>query len=170
MIEVEIKARADHQKIKKLLEGMGAQGIGIEKHHDTYYNAPHRDFAKTDEALRIRLCNGESILTYKGKKLDSVSKTRNEFETPVDGENARRILLELGFVENGVVKKTREVFELGGLTIGLDSVEGLGEFIEVEIVADSDVDYHRACLFEFLVKLGIREQESIRKSYLEMLM
>jgi adenylate cyclase class 2 len=170
MIEVEVKARADHQKIKRLLEGMGAQAIGIEKHHDTYYNAPHRDFAKTDEALRIRLRNGEAVLTYKGKKLDSVSKTRNEFETRVDGENARSILLELGFVESGVVKKTREVFEFDDLTIGLDSVEGLGEFIEVEIVADSDVDSHRARLFRFLEKLGIREEESIRKSYMELLM
>ncbi|MBN2487922.1 MAG: class IV adenylate cyclase [Methanosarcinaceae archaeon] len=170
MIEVEVKARADHRKIKKLLEGMGAQAIGIEKHHDTYYNAPHRDFAKTDEALRIRLRNGEAVLTYKGKKLDSVSKTRNEFETPVDGENARSILLELGFVETAVVKKTREVFEFDDLTIDLDSVDGLGEFIEVEIVADSDVDHHRARLFGFLAKLGIREDESIRRSYMELLM
>lgn len=170
MIEVEVKARADHRKIKKLLEEIGAQAIGIEKHHDTYYNAPHRDFAKTDEALRIRLRNGEAILTYKGKKLDSISKTRNEFETPVDGENARSILLELGFIESGVVKKTREVFEFDDLTISLDSVEGLGEFIEVEVVADSDVDYHRARLFGFLEKLGIREEESIRKSYMELLM
>ena len=170
MIEIEVKARADHQKIKKLLEGMGAQAIGIEKHHDTYYNAPHRDFAITDEALRIRLRNGEAILTYKGKKLDRVSKTRNEFETPVDGENTRSILLELGFVETTVVKKTREVFEFDDLTICLDSLDGLGEFIEVEIVADSDVDYHRARLFGFLKKLGIREEESIRRSYMELLM
>ena len=171
MIEIEVKARADHERIKYLLNDLGARAIGVEHHCDTYYNAPHRDFSITDEALRIRIVNRHAVLTYKGKKLDAVSKTREEFETDVDGDTMRSILLSLSFVESGVVRKTRAVFELEDLTICLDSVDGLGEFIEVETIVEfgSDVELHRARIFGFMERLGIGQGDSIRVSYLEML-
>ena len=171
MIEIEVKARANHEWIKELLNDLGARAIGVEHHCDTYYNAPHRDFSITDEALRIRIVNGHAVLTYKGKKLDAVSKTREEFETDVDAAIMRDILLSLGFVESGLVKKTRAVFEFEDITICLDSVDGLGEFIEVETMTQSvsDVELHRARVFEFMEKLGIGQEDSIRVSYLEML-
>ncbi|MDY0388088.1 MAG: class IV adenylate cyclase [Methanolobus sp.] len=170
MLEIEVKARADHQQVKELLAGMGANFIGVQHHCDTYFNAPHRDFANTDEALRIRSVNGRSVMTYKGKKLDTISKTREEFETDVEGGNARSILLALGFYESGVVKKTREIFKFKNLTICLDNVQGLGEFIEVEITAESDIEFHRKQIFTFLEKLDIGEEDSIRTSYLEMVL
>lgn len=170
MIEIEVKARADHKHAKELLLGMGARFIGVQNHCDTYFNAPHRDFAETDEALRIRSVDGRSVLTYKGKKLNTVSKTREEFETEVDGMNARSILLALGFYEAGVVRKTREIFSFKELTICLDSVKGIGEFMEVEITAESDIEFHNERIFAFLEKFGIREKDSIRTSYLEMVL
>ncbi|WP_319506241.1 class IV adenylate cyclase [uncultured Methanolobus sp.] len=170
MLEIEVKARAGHQRVKELLAGMGANFIGVQHHCDTYFNAPHRDFANTDEALRIRSVDGRSVMTYKGKKLDTVSKTREEFETEVDGGNARSILLALGFYESGVVKKTREVFKYGNMTICLDKVGSLGEFIEVEITAESDIELHSKHIFSFMEKLGIGEEDSIRTSYLEMVL
>ncbi|SFM70188.1 class IV adenylate cyclase [Methanolobus profundi] len=170
MIEIEVKARAEHQQVKELLTGMGAVLIGVQHHCDTYFNAPHRDFGETDEALRIRSVDGRSVMTYKGKKLDTVSKTREEFETEIDGGNTRSILLALGFYEAGVVKKTREVFRYENMTICLDNVGSLGEFIEVEITAESDVEIHTKDIFLFLAKLGIGEEDSIRTSYLEMVL
>ncbi|MDO9517871.1 MAG: class IV adenylate cyclase [Methanosarcinaceae archaeon] len=171
MIEIEVKARANHERIKYLLNEIGARAIGMEHHCDTYYNAPHRDFSITDEALRIRIVNDRAVLTYKGKKLDAVSKTREEFETDVDAAIMRNILLSLGFVESGVVKKTRDVFEFENLVICLDSIDGLGEFIEVETIveSESDVDEHRTRVFGFLERLEIWQEDSIRVSYLEML-
>src|SRR5688572_28544694 len=38
---------------------------------DEYFAHPARDFAKTDEALRIRTSGGKSFVTYKGPKLDA---------------------------------------------------------------------------------------------------
>ncbi|WP_406655914.1 class IV adenylate cyclase [Methanolobus sp. ZRKC2] len=170
MIEIEVKARADHEQAKELLFGMGAEFLGVQHHCDTYFNAPHRDFASTDEALRIRSVNGRSVMTYKGKKLDTISKTREEFETPVDGANSRSILLALGFYESGIVRKTREIFSYEKLIICLDNVKDIGEFIEVEITAESDVELHTKRIFAFLEKFGIGEEDSIRTSYLEMML
>lgn len=170
MLEIEVKARANHEQVKELLLEMGAVFIGVQQHCDTYFNAPHRDFAETDEALRIRSVDGRSVLTYKGKKLDSVSKTREEFETEVDGSNTKSILLALGFFESGVVRKKREIYKYEDMTICLDKVGTFGEFIEVEISAESDIEGHRKNIFSFLKKLGINESDSIRTSYLEIIL
>ena len=171
MIEKEVKASAEHERIREVLGDYGERVIGVAHNCATSYNDPHRDFSITDEALRIRIVNERAVLTYKGKKLDAVSKTREEFETDVDGDIMRNILLSLGFVESGVVKKTRAVFEFEDIIICLDSVDGLGEFMEVETMAQSksDVELHRARVFGFLEKLGIGQGDSIRISYLEML-
>ena len=140
MIEVEVKVRADHEKVRSILKKIGAVKVRVEIQSDTYFAAPHRDFAKTDEALRIRSLDGQAVLTYKGPKLDGVSKTREELETPVDEVTITRILHALGFSEAGIVRKIREVFKAGEITVCLDAVEGLGEFLEVEIVAENEKD------------------------------
>lgn len=172
MIEIEVKVRADHSKARPILDKIGAIKIGVESQSDIYFAVPYRDFAKTDEALRIRSSDGEAVLTYKGPKLDSVSKTRKEFETPVDEAATIEILHALGFREAGVVRKKREVFSAGEITICLDAVEGLGEFLEVEIVAENETELEtsRAKLFELLKQFDAGEKDSIRTSYLEMVM
>ncbi|MBC7085897.1 MAG: class IV adenylate cyclase [Methanomethylovorans sp.] len=170
MIEIEVKARASHRFLRKKLADIGAKPVGVQKHVDTYFNSPLRDFSTTDEALRIRSVNGKSVLTYKGKKIDSVSKTRQEFETEVDGESAKKILVALGFFESGVVIKKREIFSFQGMTVALDSVERLGEFIEVEIQDNCNIESHREEIFRFLEIFGICQEDSIRKSYLEMIL
>ncbi|MDQ1251406.1 MAG: adenylate cyclase, class 2, partial [Euryarchaeota archaeon] len=63
MIEVEVKVRADHEQIRPILKKIGAVKIKTEIQSDTYFAAPHRDFAKTDEALRIRSLDDHSVLT-----------------------------------------------------------------------------------------------------------
>lgn len=172
MIEVEVKVRADHSKVRPVLEKIGAGKIGIEEQSDTYFAAPYRDFAKTDEALRIRSLGGQAVLTYKGPKLDKVSKTREELETPVDGVTAAKIFSALGFSEAGAVRKKREVFRAGEITVCLDTVEGLGEFLEVELDVkdEKDLKSSREQLFKFLAQFGINENDSIRTSYLEMIL
>lgn len=172
MIEVEVKVRADHSKIRPLLIEMGASKVGVEEQSDVYFAAPYRNFAKTDEALRIRSLGGQAVLTYKGPKLDKVSKTRVEIETPVDGTAAAKIFYSLGFLEAGAVRKRREIFRAGEITVCLDAVEGLGEFLEVELgVADTqNLERYRAQLFNFLSQFGLDENDSIRTSYLEMIL
>jgi adenylate cyclase class 2 len=172
MIEVEVKVRADHSKVRPILEKLSAKKIGIEHQSDIYFAAPHRDFGKTDEALRIRSFDGKSVLTYKGPKLDGVSKTREELETSVDEVPTTRILHALGFSKAGVVSKIREVFKIGEITICLDEVEGLGEFLELEITVENEkeLEISRKKLFELLKQFDFGEKDSIRISYLEMVL
>ena len=76
MYEVELKVRADHDAVRERLAAVDAAPRGAVVQRDTYYDAPHRDFAETDEALRVRRVETEgdveSRLTYKGPLVDDV--------------------------------------------------------------------------------------------------
>ncbi|MFQ6062346.1 MAG: class IV adenylate cyclase [Methanosarcinales archaeon] len=171
MIEVEIKSRVpDIEIIEQKIINLGASLIGIEHHKDIYYNAPHRDFAETDEALRVRYKNNNIILTYKGKKLDKVSKSRREIKCKVD-ENIKEILSALGFRIVATVIKTRKKYGLDDFVIALDKVKSLGTFIEIEGIAkEGEFEATVSNAFKVLNKLGFGKENTIRESYLELLL
>lgn len=171
MIEVEIKSPIDDpDEIRRRLTKLGAHFIVEEEQTDIYYNAPHRDFAETDEALRIRV--GENVtLTYKGPKLDLVSKTREEICISLgDADQVTAMLKALGFKEVATVVKVREKYRLNNLIISIDDVCDLGMFIEIESM--SGVDYRSALdqVFEMLNSLGLKKENTIRESYLELIL
>ncbi len=53
MLEIELKVQVpDLVPVRERLLAIGAHMTEKTGEHDIYYNAPHRDFAVTDEALR----------------------------------------------------------------------------------------------------------------------
>ena len=83
-IEVELKfAVADAVAVREKLNQLGAEFLAPVIQTDNYYAHPARDFAATDEALRIRRVGTASYLTYKGPKIDQMTKTREETEIPL---------------------------------------------------------------------------------------
>jgi len=172
MIEVEVKLPLrDVKELKRRLNEFGATFIAEEDERDIYFNAPHRDFAKTDEALRIRFSK-DTTLTYKGPKLDKVSKTRKEITVPVaDAERAMAMLKALGFEEVATVVKRRQAYRLDNLTISIDDVQGLGTYMEIEaIVSHKKYQSTLNRIFETLYKLGLSKEDTIRESYLELIL
>jgi adenylate cyclase class 2 len=176
MYEVEIKVRADHDVVRNHLRGRDASPEGTVTQVDTYYDAPHRDFAETDEALRVRRESADEdqtvLVTYKGPLVDDASKTREEYETGVDNPFAVESILDgLGFEPAETVEKERERFELDGYTVTLDDVTGLGEFVEVEVeVPENDVEDAREGARGVLESLGLDPDAGIRTSYLGLLL
>lgn len=170
VIEVEVKAPVPASWDPKVLEGL-ATPEGTEVQEDAYFSHPTRDFAATDEALRLRRVDARAELTYKGPKLDASTKTRREYTTDVGGfERTRDILLALGFREVARVRKRRELWRTGRLEIAVDDVEGLGRYVEVEALAGDAEDPARlkADVLACLASLGLPTTE--RRSYLEMLL
>ncbi len=167
-LEIEIKAYCgDFNQCRKKAESLGAERVGTSLETDVYFNHPARDFGATDEALRIRRSAGLCVLTYKGPKIGTRSKTRVEQEVAVeDFDSLRMILLSLGFIEYGSVMKVRETYTLGGIHICFDRVEGLGGFIELEMMGTDRERIERE-LFELASGLGLDTFE--RRSYLELL-
>ena len=56
------------------------------------------------------------------------------------------------------------------MRICVDTVKGLGKFIEVEIMNPPSKDYFTSSLNDILAKLSLKGKEIIVKSYLEMLL
>lgn len=176
MIEVEVKAKVKNfSDIKEKLIEMGALKIKDEYQSDTYFNAPDRDFGVTDEALRIREIPENSgkrfILTYKGAKMDDLSKTRQEVEVDItDSENMALILINLGFKKAAVVTKDRSIYHLDKFIITLDTVHGAGTYVEIETDVEDGKDTTDSLnqIFEIYKNMGI-EDGFERRSYLELL-
>jgi len=166
-----MKAHApDLRAIEKLLRSMGGKKVADLVEVDTYFSHPGRDFARTDEALRVRVCGGRSTMTYKGPKLDARSKSREEINVELaDGKATRTLLERLGFTKVAEVRKRRRLYKLGMFELCLDRVEAVGEFVEVEIRTPKS--RYRKCLaaaIALLEKLKLGKTE--RRSYLELLL
>jgi adenylate cyclase class 2 len=242
MYEVEVKVAAEHDGVRDRLPE-DAAALGTVEQVDTYFDAPHRDFADTDEALRLRrerrLDEGADVgdasdadganvgdpegadagdpdgadagdsdgaeagdadgtgsgwttaIAYKGPLIDAESKTREEFETTVaDGEELEAALERLGFEPAAEVRKERDRYAIGELTVSLDVVEGLGEFVEVETEVERagtergsngrdskdggdrppSIGEAREAALSLLADLGCDPDEQIRTSYLGLLL
>lgn len=174
--EVEFKVRAAHEPVRQRLAELDVERVGSVRQLDTYLDPPDRDFARTDEALRLRREHADDAsrvaLTYKGPRVDTTSKTRTELETTVgDADAAAAILEALSFDAVAVVEKERVRFRLGEYTVSLDTVPPLGEFVEVETTADeADLEPARERARTLLADLGLDPADSIRTSYLELLL
>jgi adenylate cyclase class 2 len=174
--EVEQKFRADRQKIVEAFQPLDAQWGDERQERDTYYAHPARDFATTDEALRIRRVGDWACITYKGPKIDTTTKTRRELELPIEPAQAdswAELLGALGFRPAGEVRKRRRKahvdWQQRRVEVSLDEVDGLGTFVELELLADeSELDAARACLAALAAHLGLAHSE--RRSYLELVL
>lgn len=180
MIEVEIKMPiADLDTIKRKLLKMGFKETAILEERDTYFDNRQGDIKANGEALRVRETKdhltGESRaqINFKGKKLDTCTMTREELETGVeDGEICRNILQAIGYVPVAPeVIKDRTVMQKESITACLDNVHGLGRFLELEILADSEEEKDAALerIENILNSLGYQISDTVRMSYLSML-
>ena len=177
--EVEQKHRVVDES--HLLERLAERGVEIGPRvlqADRYFAHPSRDFARTDEALRIRTVGDKSFVTYKGPKIDVTTKTRQEIELPLDASDAdglkfAGLLQVLGFTQVLVVHKRRRAFAINAhgrhVEGALDEVDGVGTFVELEILADeAELEEAKRVVSQLAAELQLGPSE--RRSYLEMML
>jgi adenylate cyclase class 2 len=172
MLEFELKVRISSlDPVRKQLIGHKARFCGRVHERDMYYNAPHRDFGVTDEAIRVRYTNDHAVVTYKGAKIKASGlKAREELNMVVDsGAVFEQILDRLGFTRTAEVNKWRENYRLFEAAVTLDEVENLGTFVEIEILAEDENSNPAARIEEIAQEIGVYG-EPILASYLEMLL
>ena len=176
--EVEMKFPVDDMAaVEARLAELGAAIAEAKIEVDLYFNHPARDFAQTDEALRLRRVGGVTRITYKGPKVDRTTKTRRELDLPLpEGEETfdawSTMLDALGFTPVGEVRKHRRksLVSWQGRTVevSLDQLDRLGAFVELELVVpEAEFDAAKTCIALLAARLGLSESE--RRSYLELL-
>jgi adenylate cyclase class 2 len=184
-LEVELKFPvAEMGALESRLVKLGAAISSPQLEVDTYFAHPARDFARTDEALRLRRKDNVYFITYKGPKIDAATKTRREIDLPLTtdegGFRSWFVLLDaLGFKPVGEVRKSRRkshvLWQDRNVEVSLDEVERLGTFVELELIVEVEIgmeamsalDSAKACILSLAEELGLSGSE--RRSYLELL-
>lgn len=178
--EVEVKYRSvDHALLEQRLIALGTSRTPTVRQVDVYLNHPARDFAATNEAFRLRAIGDENRITYKGPRRPGPTKTRKEIEIrAADGASAAGQLLELfvvlGFRPIATICKLRTPFLMSraghSLEVTLDRADGLGDFVEIEALAESETDLAAAqsAVLALARELGLTNVEP--RSYLRMVL
>jgi adenylate cyclase class 2 len=179
MLEIEMKFPVeDFTQVVRVLQTWQAREALPLDEADHYFNAPDRDFARTDEAFRLRRIGPQNRITYKGPKQPGPAKTRTEIELGLEegaeaAESFCRLVQHLGYRAVAVVRKRRTCYDTHregwDVQVCCDEVEEVGRFVEVEIVAapQRKTEAEQA-LQRLAAELGLGVSE--RRSYLEMLL
>lgn len=163
---VEIKARLrDPLRVRPLAASL-SDALGEVLHQeDTFFRVP-------TGRLKLRALGegrGELILY---SRADEAGPKASEYSIAPTSDPAalRRILCAVLEVE-GVVRKERLLYRVGQTRIHLDRVEGLGEFLELEVVLrpEQSVSEGVRVAREILERLGIGEEDLVRGAYLDLL-
>ena len=82
-----------------------------------------------------------------------------------------QLITSLGYTKQYPVIKHRQYFHKEQMTACLDQVEYLGDFLEIEMIVENELEKEQALdeILEFLQKLGFSKEQLLRKSYLSML-
>lgn len=139
-----------------------AKFCGEERQVDVYFKMP------PGALLRVRRIQNKGIL---GLKLirDEFNSEFEEIECEVsDAEEAMAILKKLGFEELVMVEKLRKTYKYGNITLELNRVRELGDFVDFEIISDRASDKNR--LIELIKALGYSEQDIDTRLYTELVM
>ncbi|MFP3089038.1 class IV adenylate cyclase [Treponema sp. TIM-1] len=113
-------------------------------------------------------------VTYKVKEIREGIEINDEREFSVSDDTAFEELLRRLGLEKGIEKNKRGwAWICEGITTELTEVEGLGWFVELEIITDNDtneaVTAARFRLLELLHKIGIKKDRIEPRYYTEML-
>ncbi|MDD3190805.1 MAG: class IV adenylate cyclase [Candidatus Pacebacteria bacterium] len=144
-IEIEIQVNVENSK--SLLEFLEKNAIFQKESHqiDEYFSPAHRDFTVVrpiEEWLRLRNSSGKYSINYKNWHFDENGKGHycDEYETKIEDLNQLRKILEvLNFKPIVKVDKIRKIWIYEDYEIAIDSVKGLGNFVEIEYIGKDNI-------------------------------
>lgn len=144
--EIEIQVKLNEAAPLKAFLKEKAKFVGKFRQVDEYYTPPHKDYRSERpiaEWLRLRESKTNSI-TYKLWHYDDNGKSHHcdEYETDIDDiEQMRKIFKATGNVLMMTVDKRRQIWMYKDYEISLDTIAGLGDFVELEYKGkNQDVD------------------------------
>jgi adenylate cyclase class 2 len=146
-IEIEIQVNIENSK--PLVEFLEENAVFQKENHqiDEYFSPSHRNFIAVrpvEEWLRLRESSGKYSINYKNWHFDEIGKGHycDEHETKIEDINQlKRILEVLDFKSLVKVDKVRKIWTYKDYEIAMDSVKGLGDFVEIEYIGkDNQAD------------------------------
>ena len=162
---IEIKARTQNfEEIKSQAEKLSDKPVEVIRQEDIFFNTPHG-------RLKLRVLADHAQLIYYTRP-DQQGPKRSDYHIThsTDPENLKRVL-ELAYGIRGLVRKTRYLYLIGQTRVHLDDVQGLGQFMELEVVmAEGQSDAEGQAIAEGLMSaLSVDRGDLIDGAYLDLL-
>jgi len=163
---IEIKARVDDfEAMKARAEALSDKHLEIIQQEDTFFLTQ-----KGRLKLRKQTSDLGYLIFYKRPDQKTPKRSNYQLAQTHDPESLKETLaLALGI--RGVVKKTRYLCMVGQTRIHIDDVEGLGCFMELEVVLrEGQSDAEGQAIAEGLMRrLGVREDALIDGAYIDLI-
>jgi predicted adenylyl cyclase CyaB len=163
---VEIKAKVDHLgDLRMRVEDLsGSQGQTLIQ-EDTFFVIP-------GGRLKLRVCKGEDgqlIYYERGDQAEPALSSYIVSET--NDPSALKSILSRVLDVRGVVRKVRELYWIGNTRVHLDEVDGLGSFLELEVVLNPDqgIEEGKATAIALMDRLDIKESDLVKTAYIDLL-
>ncbi len=162
---IEVKARdADPERTRALAEQISDSPALELKQEDTFFPCPNGRLK-----LRRLSTTHSELIFY--RRPDLVGTKQSDYViAPVTAPERLLAILTSAFGAWRTVVKTRVLFQVGQTRIHLDEVEGLGSFIELEVVLrdrQTAEEGHRIAR-ELMAKFGIREADLVKGAYADL--
>ncbi|MBI4699279.1 MAG: class IV adenylate cyclase [Nitrospirae bacterium] len=166
-INIEIKAKcSDQEDIRTILKSEGAVYIGTDHQLDTYFNV-------RKGRLKLREGNIENnLIYYKRDDIEGPKKSKVIlYEVRPDPALKEILSKVLGVLV--VVDKKREIYFIDNVKFHIDTVENLGDFVEIEAIDEEGNiggrKLREQCKF-YRELLGIQRKDLISVSYSDLLL
>ncbi len=163
---VEIKARVrDFAALEKRAALLSDSPVQVICQEDTFFYTPRG-------RLKLRQLSAEhgQLVYYERPDLNGPKRSDYLiFETP-DPEGLKTVLsLALGV--RGVIRKVRRLYMVGQTRIHLDQVEGLGDFMELEVVLQAGQSDRegQAIAQTLMAELNVLESDLLDSAYIDLL-
>jgi predicted adenylyl cyclase CyaB len=162
---VEIKARArDFEKQRMRAQALSSAPPEYLVQEDTFFNVPAG-------RLKLRkLADGTAeLIQYDREDSRGPRESRYIVLRTADPESLKQVLAK-GLGIRAVVRKKRTVYFFDKTRIHLDEVEGLGSFIELEVVLgpDDGIPTGSAVAEDLMLKLGIEKEDLVAGAYVDL--
>jgi predicted adenylyl cyclase CyaB len=163
---IEVKARArNFAAIKARAQDLSDTPVEVIPQEDTFFNT-------VQGRLKLRVLSEEKGQLIYYTRPDQEGPKRSDYHIShiSDPENLKRVL-ELAYGIRGVVRKTRYLYLAGQTRIHLDDVEGLGQFMELEVVmreGQSDAE-GQAIAEGLLASLGVERSDLLEGAYIDLM-
>lgn len=130
-------------------------------------------FACRNGRLKLRVFSSErgELIFYRRADQNS-PKESFYLISPTTSPDTLREALSLAYGQAGCVRKNRTLFLAGRTRIHLDRVEGLGDFLELEVVLadEENVEAGTAIARDLMKKLDIQPDQLIEGAYVDLLL
>ena len=163
---IEIKARVkDFGDIKSRAEKLSDTPVEIIPQEDTFFNTSQGRLK-----LRVLAPDRGQLIYYTRPDQEGPKRSDYHIAHTADPENLKRVL-ELSYGIRGFVKKTRYLYLVGQTRVHLDNVEGLGQFMELEVVMrEGQGDAEGQEIAEGLMtSLGVERSDLLEEAYMDLL-